>query len=204
MDNNDNYISSDYLNNLYENKSISSQEWDSSRNRKYSLLDNSYISLILEENDRKIRDLTENVTKLEKQISLKKDEIEKLRNRIFEALGIFVAFITFISANVTAFANIKSISIAVIFMFSFLICIFLFLYILHLIINDRSKDNIIYTCCWILLIGMALTFLVVSVEKDINKNNYLSEIKEEIKNQICTFECPPKQPILTNMSKYER
>lgn len=201
MDNNDNYISSDYLNNLYENKSISSQEWDSSRNRKYSLLDNSYISLILEENDRKIRDLTENVTKLEKQISLKKDEIEKLRNRIFEALGIFVAFITFISANVTAFANIKSISIAVIFMFSFLICIFLFLYILHIVINNKSKDEIIRTCLWILLICFAASFLIFTVEKEIKKNDYLNKIREEIKNQICTLECPPKQPILTNIQR---
>lgn len=205
MDNNASYISSDELNNLQKNKYISNQEGDSFQNnidnRIKNIIDNTYIPLLVDENNKKIKELAENVTNLEKEISLKKDEIEKLRNRIFEALGVFVALITFISANVTALANIKSISIAVIFMFSFLICIFLFLYILHIVINNKSKDEIIRTCLWILLICFAASFLTFTVEKEIKKNDYLNKIREEIKNQICTLECPPKQPILTNIQR---
>lgn len=84
--------------------------------------------------------LENNVEKLKKTVEENKETAQDLKNKFIEGLGLFVAFITFISTNVTIFSQIKNVSIAVFFMGLMLLCILVFLYVFY-IIMDKKMDK---------------------------------------------------------------
>ena len=77
--------------------------------------------------------LNEEVEKLKKTVEENKETAQDLKNKFIEGLGLFVAFITFISTNVTIFSQIKNVSTAVFFMGLMLLCILVFLYVFYII-----------------------------------------------------------------------
>lgn len=82
--------------------------------------------------------VTKDKEQLKKEVQETKDESKNLKQKIIEGLGLFVAFITFVSANVTVFSKIENISIAVFFMELMLLCMLIFVYAFCLIIESKN------------------------------------------------------------------
>lgn len=115
--------------------------------------------------------LKEDVEKLKKTVEENKETAQDLKNKFIEGLGLFVAFITFVSTNVTIFSQIKSVSVAVFFMGLMLLCILVFLYVFYIIMD---KKNLKVTKAFrnlFILVGVVLFlsyFAMLFLEKNIS------------------------------------
>lgn len=132
-------------------------------------------------------------TVLEKANKNIKDE----KTKILETLGLFVTFITFISANISAFAKVESFSILVLFMFLFLVCIIFFLFMLNQVLYNtkiKSQKLLKYTF-FIFIIGVSGVVATYFIEKNIVVVPIKrTEIIEIAKEEAIRYYNMPKTP----------
>ena len=109
-----------------------------------------------------------------------KAEIEKNRIRVIEAIGIFVALITFISTNITIFSHITSLSAALYFMITMSIVILLFLSAFLIFVNKPTLSPIKFF--GLLLIPLAFLLILVGLfflTRKYTSLNFTLNLKEE-------------------------
>ena len=68
-------------------------------------------------------------------------KLEKLKLQLIEGLGLFVAFITFISASVTFLSKVENMALAIFFIFSILFCMLFFVYALAILTDILTEEN---------------------------------------------------------------
>lgn len=98
-----------------------------------------------------ISDINDSNKDLENSVAENKKESKELKQKIIEGLGLFVAFITFVSTNVTVFSRIENISVAVFFMGLMLLCMLIFLYAFSLLMeykNAKVKKGFLTLLGW--------------------------------------------------------
>ena len=99
----------------------------------------SQLDTRLSATEQKLSEVNTAATNLKKTVAEQKNEYSELKQKIIEGLGLFVAFITFVSANVTVFSKVEHVSIAILFMGLMLLCMLCFLYAFFLVVDSKSK-----------------------------------------------------------------
>ncbi|MGB2579620.1 hypothetical protein AAIR98_001539 [Elusimicrobium simillimum] len=133
------------------------------------------------ETNNKINDLSGTLFKT-------KREIVKFRSSTIQGLGIFVAFITFISANVTIFPKVTSVTQGIVFMFLMLCAMIIFLYFLGLVLH--RKTMVLKTKSIIILILVAAGVGTVGalafffLEKKFVNTFETSKLEELVKERV--------------------
>lgn len=90
--------------------------------------------------EQEINNASSETRDLDEKLKTQKDEYNAFKQKIIEGLGLFVAFITFVSANVTVFSRVEHVSIAILFMGLMLLCMLTFLYAFFIILEPRSTN----------------------------------------------------------------
>lgn len=105
--------------------------------------------------------VTKDKEQLKKEVQETKDESKNLKQKIIEGLGLFVAFITFVSANVTVFSKIEHISIAVFFMELMLLCMLIFVYAFCLIMESKNAKmhERVRNLVWWVIVGVIVSYI---------------------------------------------
>lgn len=137
------------------------------------------LSIRLSATEQKVTDVTESANALKDKVNAQQHEYSELRQKIIEGLGLFVAFITFVSANVTVFSRVEHVSMAILFMGLMLLCMLCFLYAFFIVMEPKSKmikDGLLPVIKKVALIvvGTCLVFWLcekklVSIVKQIGK-----------------------------------
>ncbi len=89
--------------------------------------------------EQKLTTVNTNANNLTEKVKEQQHDYSELRQKIIEWLGLFVAFITFVSANVTVFSRVEHVSMAILFMGLMLLCMLCFLYAFFIVMEPKSK-----------------------------------------------------------------
>lgn len=129
--------------------------------------------------EQKLTDINTNANTLKNKVKEQQHEYSELRQKIIEGLGLFVAFITFVSANVTVFSRVEHVSMAILFMGLMLLCMLCFLYAFFIVMEPKSKmikDGLLPVIknVALIVVGTCLIFWVfekefVSIVKKVGK-----------------------------------
>lgn len=117
-----------------------------------------------------LRSAQEQNKKLQSAINKQDNELSKLKTQLMEGLGLFVAFITFISATVTIFSKAETIASVIVLMFSMLLCMLIFVYA-FVIITDmgstKTTKRFQWLCGIVVLLGIVGYGCLFFYEKNI-------------------------------------
>lgn len=77
--------------------------------------------------------------------SAQRNKIEELRSSLFQSLGIFIAFITFVSVNITIYSLVKDLFSAMIFTLLLFLLLTLFLLIIDILFISNTKETKVFS-----------------------------------------------------------
>lgn len=104
-----------------------------------------------------LRSAQEQNKKLQFALNKQDNKLSKLKTQLMEGLGLFVAFITFISATVTIFSKAETITSLIVLMFSMLLCMLIFVYAFVIIMdmgNTKTIKHFWWLCGIVVLLGI--------------------------------------------------
>ncbi len=104
-----------------------------------------------------LRSAQEQNKKLQSALNKQDNKLSKLKTQLMEGLGLFVAFITFISATVTIFSKAETIVSLIVLMFSMLLCMLIFVFAFVIIMdmgNTKTIKHFWWLCGIVVLLGI--------------------------------------------------
>lgn len=137
----------------------------------------------------KIHRVNENIRKTEEAIKNFNNKIEKDRIDIIVLLGIFVAIISIVYANISV-AMSDTLSSVIVTNISTVACIFFLLTYVEVFIKNQNKENKLRSYGWGLIVIVALAINIWFYKKiQYDKNNFIKYMENiyELKNKETAF-----------------